>query len=545
MLRDGILSASQCLGFHKGEVDALNVFPVPDGDTGTNMSMTMTAAAREVSLLGDENGFGATAERIASAMLRGARGNSGVILSLVFRGFAGGVKGEKHVGGAVLADALSRGSDAAYKAVMKPTEGTILTVVREASRKAKEAAQNKANDAVAVWSAALQAAREALAATPNFLPVLRQAGVVDAGGQGFVYIMEGLLTGFMGKEASELDLPVILDEPFRKERKGPAALNPDEITYAYCTEFLVERTADAAESDTDKLRKKLGEFGDCVVVVDDAEIVKVHVHSNQPGTVLNLAQPYGQFIEMKIENMRKQHAQMGAGSAAQEPGIVPATKKFGIVAVAAGDGLATLLQELGVDEVVSGGQSMNPSTEDLLRAIHRVPAEHVFVLPNNKNIIMAAEQTETLTSRGVSVVHTRSVPQGVAAVLEFDPGAGIETNHVQMQRAAERVQTGLVTYAARESNIDGLEIKKGSVIGLENGKLTVTETEPVTAAYRVARHLVRHHNGSMVTVYPGEDVTEAQTQQLLDMLEKRYNGNVEVSAAQGGQPLYYYMIAVE
>jgi DAK2 domain fusion protein YloV len=547
MLKDGIISASNHLGDHKGEVDALNVFPVPDGDTGTNMSMTVAAAAREVALLGEDSDFGEAADRVASAMLRGARGNSGVILSLIFRGFARSVKGSQHINGAELANALHLGSEAAYKAVMKPTEGTILTVVREAAQKAKEAARHKADDAVAVWTEALQGARDALLRTPSILPVLRQAGVVDAGGQGFVYVMEGLLQGFTGKAITHNAPPVIL-EPSTRSRSA-AALSDAEIKFTYCTEFLVEKTADAAKTDTDELRQALGERGDCVVVVDDDEIIKVHVHNNQPGAILNLAQEYGQFIQMKVENMRRQHEEAAwvqdTGSGAQEADACEPQKKYGMVAVATGEGIEKVFTEIGVDAIVRGGQSMNPSTEDILQAINQVPAEHVFVLPNNKNIIMAAEQAAPLTNRGVSVVHTRSIVEGIGAVLEFDESASMETNHVQMQRAAERVQTGLVTYAARESNLEGLDIRKGAIIGIENGKLTVTENEPVTAAYRVARHLVRRHNGSMITIYAGEDVSGAQTNQLVDMLEKRYNGSIEIAAIPGGQPMYYFMIAVE
>ena len=545
MLKEGVLSASQHLGKHRGEVDALNVFPVPDGDTGTNMSMTVAAAARELSLLGDESGFDNAADRLASAMLRGARGNSGVILSLIFRGFARSVKGSEVVGGVLLAEALAHGSEAAYKAVMKPTEGTILTVVREAAQRARETAQ-RIDDAVGVWKAALQGAREALARTPMMLPVLRQAGVVDAGGQGLVYVMEGLLQGFTGACAGGKTMPIVMEEEDQIKALSPAALCGGEIPFTYCTEFLVERCEGAADRDAGKLREALAALGDCVVVAEEADVIKVHIHSNRPGDVLNLAQPYGHFVDMKIDNLRKQHAQAGQEDKGKKQETAPQpVKRYGIVAVATGDGLNSLYREIGADAIVTGGQSMNPSTEDILTAVNGVPAEHVFLLPNNKNIIMAAEQAALLSARRVSVVRTRSVVEGVAAVLEFDESASAETNHVQMQRAAERVQTGLVTYAVKESNLEGLDIRKGSIIGLENGRLTVTENEPVTAAYRVARHLVRKHSGSIITIYAGADVTPEQTQHLLDMLNKRYNGAVEISAVPGGQPVYYYMIAVE
>ncbi|MDR1734463.1 MAG: DAK2 domain-containing protein [Oscillospiraceae bacterium] len=548
-LKQGIRTAAKRLGLHQGEVDALNVFPVPDGDTGTNMSMTMQAAAREITVVDDEAGFDAAAEKAASAMLRGARGNSGVILSLIFRGFSKAVKGKKEVSGADVAEALKTGTEAAYGAVMKPSEGTILTVVRVAAQKAAETAKEKAHDAAAVWEAALEGAKNALAQTPNMLPVLKQAGVVDAGGQGLVYIMEGLLAGFLGKDEGDEEILPLPQQPERPV--SAAAQDLGDIHFAYCTEFIVEKTADAELTDAVQLRDYLYGLGDCVVVVDDDEIIKVHVHNNEPGNVLTFALRYGQFIQVKVENMRKQHEETQWAEAEQnkkaQEGGTPAkpVKPYGIVAVAVGAGIEELLEELGVDAIVSGGQSMNPSTEDILKAINKVPAEHVFVLPNNKNIIMAAEQAAPLTDKGVSVLHTRSVVQGVGAIMEFDETAGVEENHVQMQKAAERVQTGLITYAARDSHVDGLEIRKDSVIGLENGKLTVTEEEPVRAAWRVARHLVRQYKGSMITIYAGEDVTAEQTEDLVNRLNDRYKGEVEVSALPGGQPMYYFMISVE
>jgi DAK2 domain fusion protein YloV len=542
MLKTGIITAADHLGLHRGEVDALNVFPVPDGDTGTNMSMTVQAAAREIALIGDDSGFDLAAKKTYDAMLRGARGNSGVILSLIFRGIANSVRGKPQIGGADIAKALQSGTDEAYRAVAKPTEGTILTVARIASLKAAEAARESARSAVEVFTAALEGARHALAQTPSMLPILKTAGVVDAGGQGLVYIMEGLLQGFSGGA----DRTKWQDEPIIISEEAPQRLDED-IQFAYCTEFLVDRTADAGSKDVDALRDYLHSVGDCVVVVDDEEILKVHVHNNVPGEVLTFAQQYGPFIQIKIENMRRQHQETAWAkeAAAQEEGPVPAQKRFGIVAVASGDGVVEMLKELGVDQIVSGGQSMNPSTEDILKAIHQTPAEHVFVLPNNKNIIMAAEQAVPLTERGVSVLPTKTVAQGIAAVLDFDESSDIENNHVHMMRAAEKVRTGLVTFAARDSRTDGMEIKKGSVIGLENEKLTVTEEEPVQAAWRVARHLVRKFDGKMITIYSGQDVSEEQTQTLVERLERRYNGAVDITAVYGGQPLYYFMIAVE
>ena len=545
MLKEGILSAARHLRAHKGEVDALNVFPVPDGDTGANMSATLEAAAREISQISDDSGFGAAAEQLASAMLRGARGNSGVILSLIFRGFAKSVAGLQRIGGAELANALIQASDDAYQAVTKPQEGTILTVIREAAAKARDIASVKKDDAIAVWTGALHGAREALAKTPSQLPVLRQAGVVDAGGQGLVYAMEGLLQGFLGR--SHTDDAFSVPEPQAMRRflatlgaESPGAA-PADIQFAYCVECLIER--DNADMHPEELRVALEKIGDCVVVVDDDEIIKIHAHTNRPGDVLNLAQPYGAFMETKVENMKAQSESRKANPA-QSAGTAQ-SKEFGVVAVASGEGLEELFTQLGADALVRGGQSMNPSTEDILRAAERVNAGHVFVLPNNKNIILAAEQVQNLTEKSIRVVHTGSIAEGVAALLEFDESAGAEENLAAMRQAARRVQTGLVTYAARDSEAAGLRIREGDIIGLENGALTLTEHDPVAAAYRVARRLARGHGGTMITVYPGEGVSEGQTRRLLDMLHARYGGDVEISAVPGGQPMYFFIIAVE
>ena len=541
MLKEGVLSAARHLGSHTAEVDALNVFPVPDGDTGTNMSMTLEAAARSLAQLGDESRFDDAAEHAAAAMLRGARGNSGVILSLIFRGFAKSVKGETLLDGPGLAKALEQGSQAAYGAVMKPAEGTILTVAREAAQRALETAQGVTGDVLSVWRAALDAARESLANTQYLLPALRQAGVVDAGGQGLVYIMEGLLHGFSGGKGGANEAPFVVAQG---SPRSAAASCVEEIKFAYCTEFLVERGPGAAETEADRLRTALFSLGDCVLVAGDGEVIKGHVHTNVPGDVLNLALACGELLQVKVDNLRRQHEEARI-KRQDAPVEAPVHKRYGLVAVAAGEGMTKLFGEIGADAVIAGGQSMNPSTEDILRAVNSVPAEHVFVLPNNANIQMAAEQAAPLTSRGVSVVRTASVPEGVAAALAFDESEGVERNHVQMQRAAARVQTGLVTYAVRDSSAEGLDIRKGAVIGLENGKLAVTGDEPVTAAWRVARHLVRKYSGTIITIYAGEGVTAQMTAQLLERLEKRYNGAVEISAVPGGQPVYYYMIGVE
>lgn len=550
MLRDAVISASHHINNHRGEVDALNVFPVPDGDTGTNMSMTIGAAAREVSRFSEDTGAGEVAAAVASALLRGARGNSGVILSLIFRGFSKGLKGCKQADGNALANALQIGVEMAYGAVMKPTEGTILTVVRLGSESAKRAA-NSGADTVAVFNAACDSAAKALATTPELLPVLKKAGVVDAGGQGFVLILEGMRSvlngyGIIGSMSNEA-MPITAQH--HGARKEIVANADGDIPFGYCSEFLINK-APQATRDPLRLRAYLESIGDCVVVVDDDQIIKVHVHSNEPGNVIQEALQYGPLVNIKIDNMRQQHTNAAADSPAEpEPQLVaPAqepAKPFGFVAVAAGEGLRELFLELGADRVVSGGQTMNPSTEDILEAIMATPAEHVFVLPNNKNIIMAAEQTIPLADRGVSVLQTRTIPQGVTAMLNFDESLAAEENHVNMMKAAQRVGTGLVTFAARDSSMDGETIHKGQILGMENGKITVVEQELLHVAYRVTKHLYNKRDCSLITIFYGEDATEEQALELQNMLTAKFGPHVDIAVVKGGQPVYYFIISVE
>ena len=546
MLRDGIISAANNITGLRKEVDALNVFPVPDGDTGTNMSMTINAAAREAALLPDDADISQVAEIIASALLRGARGNSGVILSLIFRGIAKGFKGCKEADAEILAAALQLGVDAAYKAVMKPTEGTILTVVRTGAESAREAAAN-GEDVMAVWDAACKGSVEALALTPELLPVLKKAGVVDAGGQGLVYIFEGMTSVF--KKNTILTESAEPAAPAEEHYSAAAHESSENITFTYCTEFIINRTG---TDDPLKLRAYLESIGDSVVVVDDEQIIKVHLHTDEPGNAMQAAMVYGQLVNTKIDNMRQQHQNvawgvgenaMNSNAAAVEPAAP--VKPYGMVAVAAGPGIEELFLELGVDQLVSGGQTMNPSTEDILTAVQATPAENIFILPNNKNIIMAAEQVIPLTDRKVSVLHTRTIPQGIAAALSLDDTLSVEENHMAMMKAAEKVSTGLVTYAARDSSVEDEKVLKGQILGIENGKITMVESSPVQAAYRVTKHLFKKGTSSLITVIYGKDTTEPQAQELMKMLEDKYSSDAEISLVDGGQPIYYFIISVE
>ena len=548
MFRDGIISAANNISNSRQAVDALNVFPVPDGDTGTNMSMTITAAKKEVEGMPDDSTIEEVSRRCASALLRGARGNSGVILSLIFRGFSKAFRDLEEAGGTDVARAFRMGTEAAYKAVMKPTEGTILTVIRKAAE-AAEAMAEANDDPIEVCGAALMAAREALAKTPEQLPVLKKAGVVDAGGQGLVLIFEGFNSVF-GHDAVVQIIEGSSVEPVAAPDKSTVAAASGDIEFGYCSEFLIEKAKDAQETDPLRLRAYLESLGDCVVVVDDDNIIKVHVHSNCPGNVIQAALKYGQLINIKIDNMRYQHrnAEVGVKEGEQpiEPEVLEPENKYGFVTVCAGEGLEELFTDLGADVIVSGGQTMNPSTDDILNAVNRTPAKTVFVLPNNKNIIMAAEQVIPLANdREVRVLQTKTIPQGISAMLAFDESEDAEANQMAMMEMASAVETGQVTFAARDSEIDGSPIKKGEVMGLCNGKITFTGNDREEIAFKTVNKLFKKSQHSLVTLIYGEGVSEEAAGELEARLSKKYKNDMEISVVNGGQPIYYYIISVE
>ena len=555
-LRDAILSGANNIANQRTRVDELNVFPVPDGDTGTNMSMTVGAARRELEALPDTCTVAEASKTAASAMLRGARGNSGVITSLLFRGFSKALKGKTEASAADLANALQMGVDAAYKAVMKPTEGTILTVTRLAAEKA---AQCTGMEIPAMWDATLEAAREALADTPNLLPVLKKAGVVDAGGQGILVVFEGMKQVFDGGEiiagAEVAAKPKVSSEAAGKGVFTDDLMKVEDIKNGYCTQFLLHKNPDASVT---RLRAFLESNGDSVVVIEDDDVANCHVHTSDPGMMLSEAIKYGYLTDFKIENMHEQflaRQKQGKGlekqAAAEEAqaseftyAAVDPEREYGFVAVAAGEGLKSVFADLGVDAVVSGGQTMNPSTEDILAAIQSVPAKTVLVLPNNKNIIMAAEQAQKLADRKVIVLPTRTIPQGMTAMLNFDPEAKPDENAVNMMQAADHVSTGLVTYAARDSEFDGKTIKQGEIMALENGKIVATGTDIVKMTYRLARSM-RRKDTQFITVISGCDVSEEDAERTTEMVRAKCGGNIEVSHINGGQPVYYYMLSVE
>ena len=547
MFRDGVISASNNIANSRSEVDALNIFPVPDGDTGTNMSMTIGAAAKEMAVLPDDCTIGDASARCASALLRGARGNSGVILSLIFRGFSKGFKGLETADSKAVANAFELGVKAAYKAVMKPTEGTILTVIRKASEAATKAAETEENP-LEVSFEALKAAKEALAQTPELLPVLKQAGVVDAGGSGLVLIFEGIQSVWAnGVIVQPIEGSGV--EPVSVLSKSTVANASDDIKFGYCSEFLIEKASGAKEKDPLKLRAFLESIGDCVVVVDDNDIIKVHVHSNEPGNVIQAALKYGQLINIKIDNMRYQHRNANEGVAKGEAPVMPKAEpvnKYGFVAVCAGEGLEELFKDIGADVVVSGGQTMNPSTDDILNAVMATPAKTVFVLPNNKNIIMAAEQSINLAEgREVRVLQTKTIPQGISAMLMFDETADANENQMAMMEAAENVETAQVTFAARDSEIEGVPIKQGEIMGLCNGKIKYTGNDIKDIAYKSAVKVFKKNQSSIITVIYGADTTEADAEEVKNRLAEKYGDEVEISIVNGGQPIYYFIISVE
>ena len=554
-LRDAIISGANHIANNRQQVDALNVFPVPDGDTGTNMSMTISAAKRELERLDDDATIEEVSKTAASALLRGARGNSGVILSLLFRGFSKGLAGKNTAAPADIANALSLGVEAAYKAVMKPTEGTILTVSRAAAEKARETAGEAGKDVARLWCDLTQAASEMLEKTPEMLPVLKKAGVVDAGGKGLLVVFEGMASVI--RDDVIIPLAGAVSAPARQESVTAAFFEDDdgfsgEITFTYCTEFIILRGE--GEKSPLALRAFLETIGDCVVVVDDDEIIKVHVHTDHPGKAMEEALAYGMLTKLKVDNMRLQfadkvsNAQKAAKAEAQRGNLPYAApdpdRPFGFVAVAAGEGVRQLFLDLGVDQVVSGGQTMNPSTDDILSAVQSVGAQTVFVLPNNKNIIMAAEQSVSLADRQVIVLQTKTIPQGLSAMLAFDAEQDADQNFLAMSRAAGRVATGQITFAARDSDFDGHKIKQGEILALEEGKVAFVEKDLVKAANKLAKAIIRK-DSTFVTILYGEGATEEQAGEVEKYIHAKFGDDLEVAVINGGQPVYYFILSAE
>ncbi len=542
-----ICGAASVVELHKQQINELNVFPVPDGDTGTNMSMTLNAAAADLRKL-HEPTLTKVADATASAMLRGARGNSGVILSLLFRGFSRSLKGLEECDGRQLAAALQAGVEAAYKAVMKPAEGTILTVARIAAEQAVEVDEPCFETVLTV---AIDGATGALAETVEQNPVLKKAGVVDAGGKGWLYVLQTMLDVAQGKEIAE---PTASSEV--KEQADFNEFDTGDITFAFDTVYIVRKFEE--DVDLTPLRRYLDTIGDSIVIGEDDEAFKVHVHTNIPGAALTESQKYGTLELAKIENMQMQHDDLAAGRAARstddleqleqelenaEPTVAAPEKHYGMVAVCAGEGLANAFRELGADNIISGGQTMNPSTQDILEKVNATPAEVVFVFPNNKNIIMAAEQVQPLTEKKVVVIPSKTVPQGISAMLVFDPDAGEDSNAAAMREAMKNVTTMQLTYAARDSDFDGHDIHAGEYLALNGGALFGNDTDMDALLRRMAESL----NGAgkeFITIFYGADTNEEQAHNAAAIFSAACP-DAEITVMNGGQPVYYFLISAE
>ncbi|WP_075617519.1 DAK2 domain-containing protein [Paenisporosarcina indica] len=529
-------------------VDALNVFPVPDGDTGTNMNLSMSSGAKETEANAVAH-IGKTAQALSKGLLMGARGNSGVILSQLFRGFGKDIETKSTLTAKEFAHALQYGVDMAYKAVMKPVEGTILTVAKDSAKKAVEIAENQ-NDVIIVMEELLKEAKASLARTPDLLPVLKEVGVVDSGGQGLVFVYEGFIASMKGEKLPEKTAAYSMDDLVNAEHHTNVQgfMDTSDIEFGYCTEFMVkflpEKLAENPFNETD-FREGLSQFGDSLLVISDDEIAKVHIHSEQPGECLGYGQKFGDLIKIKIENMRQQHAEIvGDGYKKAAPTPAPAKKHpYAVVTVAMGEGISALLKSVGASAVIEGGQTMNPSTEDIVKAIESVGAEKVLILPNNKNIIMAAEQAAEVMGIEAAVVPTKTVPQGMAAILAFNPEASVEDNKVNMTKAFAHVKTGQVTYAVRDTSIDGVEIQKDDFMAIAEGKIILATTSLDEVAKSLINELV-DEDSEIITLIFGQDVTESDANELAAFVEENYS-HADVEVYNGKQPLYPYIISVE
>lgn len=524
-------------------VDSLNVFPVPDGDTGTNMNLSMTSGAKETQVNAQAH-IGKTAQSLAKGLLMGARGNSGVILSQLFRGFGKFIEKESEIDAKSFAGAFQSGVDTAYKAVMKPVEGTILTVAREAAAKAVEVAENETN-VISIMETVVKEARLSLNRTPDLLPVLKEVGVVDSGGQGLLFIYEGFLASLKGEALPEKSNASIDDMISAEHHRAQDFMSTEDIVFGYCTEIMVRLEKEKDPYDETSFREELNLMGDSLLVVSDDEIAKVHIHTETPGLVLSAGQRYGSLIKIKVDNMREQHTAI-VGDQPTAP-ISQQQKKekhpYAVVTIAMGEGVANLLRSIGASYVIEGGQTMNPSTEDIVKAVKEIEAERVIILPNNKNIIMAAEQAVELLDIDAAVVPTKTIPQGMAAILAFNPEATVEENKQGMTNALSHVKTGQVTYAVRDTSIDGIEIHKDDYMALAEGKIVLSTPNMLEAAQKVVTDLV-DEDCEIITVLYGEDTTEEQANELASFIEENYP-DIEVEIVEGKQALYPFILSIE
>ena len=545
-LAEMILQGAQHLKQNSQMIDALNVFPVPDGDTGTNMNLSMTSGAEEVHSV-EENHAGVVAKSLSKGLLMGARGNSGVILSQVFRGFAKVIEEKEHLTTKDFSDALQGGVTTAYKAVMKPVEGTILTVAKDAAEASVNLAEQE-KDFTPFMEGVVAAAKESLKRTPELLPVLKEVGVVDSGGQGLVTIYEGFLANLKGEELPDIEDTVSMDDMVSAEHHKLAQdfMKTEDIEFGYCTEFMVkfeEEKLSENPYDEEAFRNELSEIGDSLLVVSDDELIKVHVHAEYPGEAMTLGQKYGSLINMKIENMREQHTSIVGDKKKAKP---KADEKadYGIVTVSMGDGIKKLFESLGANVVIQGGQTMNPSTQDLSEAIKEAHAKRVLVLPNNKNIVMAAEQAAELAEVEVAVIPTKTIPQGMSALLGFNPETDLEANKEEMISLISEVKTGQITYAVRDTQIDGLNIEKDHFMGIADGKISTTDKDALTTAKKLLNQMIDEDEDEILTILTGEGVEEKEVSALEAYIEETFE-DLEIEIHHGGQPIYSYIFSIE
>lgn len=525
-------------------VDALNVFPVPDGDTGTNMNLSMTSGAKETAAHTNEH-IGKTAQALSKGLLMGARGNSGVILSQLFRGFGKSIEQLDVLNAKQFADALNYGVETAYKAVMKPVEGTILTVAKDSARKAVEVSED-VDDIRELMEAIVIEAKKSLDRTPDLLPVLKEVGVVDSGGQGLVFVYEGFLASLKGEALPSKTIGTSMDDLVSAEHhmNVQGFMDTADIEFGFCTEFMVRFEEGKKEFNETAFRNDLSEYGDSLLVISDDEIAKIHIHSETPGEVLTYGQQYGDLIKIKIENMRQQHTEIvGEGYSSEATAKKAEIHPYAIVTVAMGPGVSELLKSLGASAIIEGGQTMNPSTEDIVKAVETVGAERVLILPNNKNIVMAAEQAAEILGIEAAVVPTKTIPQGMAAILAFNPQATVDENKNNMTEAYAHVKTGQVTFAVRDTSIDGVEIKKDDFMALAEGKIVLSNPSLKEVTTSLIQSLM-DEEAEIVTVIYGEDVSEEEANELAAFIEAQY-GDVEVEVYNGKQPLYPYILSVE
>ncbi|MEW4223326.1 DAK2 domain-containing protein [Rossellomorea marisflavi] len=539
-----VLQGASLLSANAQLVDALNVFPVPDGDTGTNMNLSMTSGAKEVQK-NIQSHIGNVSTSLSKGLLMGARGNSGVILSQLFRGFGKAIEGKSSLTTEEFAQALQTGVDTAYKAVMKPVEGTILTVAKDAAKKGVSVAKNE-SDFIKLMESIVKEGQASLNRTPDLLPVLKEVGVVDSGGQGLLFVYEGFLAELKGEKVSErVNLPSMNDLVSAEHHKSAQDfMSTEDIEFGYCTEFMVQFEEGKKSFDEETFRQDLSGYGDSLLVISDEELAKVHIHSEEPGNVLSYGHQYGSLIKIKIENMREQHSSIVGESRPVAKAETPKKEvDFAIVTVAMGEGVAELFRSIGATVVIEGGQTMNPSTEDIVKAVEEVNAKKVIIMPNNKNIIMAAEQAAEVLSQEVAVVPTKTVPQGMSALLAFNPGASVSENQAGMSEAAKQVKSGQVTFAVRDTSIDGITISKDDFMGIDEGKIVIAEKDLKKAATGLLEQML-DEDSEILTIIYGEDVSEEDVESLQEYIEQKY-GEVEVEVHNGKQPLYSYIFSVE